>query len=287
MRSWSIVNKSLSESLSSAIRKLDLNNRPVCVHASLRAFNPRVMATELLEVFLDAGCTILVPTFTYFFEVSPPSNDHLPVNGMLYTGPESVEAQHRQGVDGDPGSKKRFRMTGADLSLSEMGGFSAAVLARSDRVRGDHPLNSFTAVGPLAKELITGQNWEDVYSPLERLTARNGRILLMGTDLTSLTFIHYAEQHSGRRLFVRWSSNSKNQPCRVRVGSCSRAFNNLEPSITCSETTIHGAQWRAFSAKAALKQLSRTIAHRPEITQCDDANCLRCNDALAGGPVTT
>ncbi len=287
------VDRSVRERLMSAILELDLNNRPICVHASLGAFTPRIPAKALVECFLEAGCTLLVPTFTYFFEVPPPPDDHPSRNGMHYTGSSIIPSHQpldKSGIKRDLNTRKIYnRHIRSDLSLSDMGRFSATILEDPGSIRGDHPLNSFTALGPMATELIAEQNWEHVYSPLEKLTARDGKILLMGTDMTSLTFIHYAEEQSGRQLFIRWSSNAENQIRRTRVGSCSRAFNNLEQSIASSgtETWIQEARWRAFSASRILKQLTESIIHCPQITQCDNSKCLRCKDAVAGGPVAT
>ena len=39
-----------------------------------------------------------------------------------------------------------------------MGAIPRAVLARPERQRGDHPLASFSAIGPLASDLVGGQH---------------------------------------------------------------------------------------------------------------------------------
>ena len=46
-----------------------------------------------------------------------------------------------------------------------MGAIPRAVLARPERQRGDHPLASFSAIGPLATDLIGGQHGAAVHAP--------------------------------------------------------------------------------------------------------------------------
>ena len=108
----------------------------------------------------------------------------------------------------------------------------------------------------------------------------------MGTDLTSLTFIHYAEQLAGRNLFIRWAKGKDNCARRARVGSCSRAFNNLQLSLDHLRTDINyrQSQCQLLPATETLDTLVSTIRKHPKITHCKDTMCLRCNSAVLGGP---
>ncbi|MEU5976113.1 aminoglycoside 3-N-acetyltransferase [Streptomyces sp. NPDC047315] len=63
-------------------------------------------------------------------------------------------------------------------------------------VRSRHPDASFAAVGAAAAELMSDHPWDDPHgpdSPLARLVARGGRVLLLGAPLDSLTILHHAE----------------------------------------------------------------------------------------------
>ena len=62
-----------------AIKELELSGQPVCIHSSLGSFGCRVEG--LLETFLDAGCTVLVPTFSDMFEAMPVPEYMPPQNG--------------------------------------------------------------------------------------------------------------------------------------------------------------------------------------------------------------
>jgi len=112
-----------------------------------------------------------------------------------------------------------------------MGVISTAVVASPDRVRGDHPLCSFAALGPLANDLMTVQTPHNLFAPLEELMQRGGSILLLGVDLTSMTFLHFTEQKAGRVPFQRWANNRQGEPMMVAAGSCSDGFKRFEPAL--------------------------------------------------------
>ncbi|MEU6117028.1 aminoglycoside 3-N-acetyltransferase [Streptomyces sp. NPDC047117] len=63
-------------------------------------------------------------------------------------------------------------------------------------VRSRHPDASFAALGAAAEELMADHPWDGPHgpgSPLARLVATGGRVLLLGAPLDSLTLLHHAE----------------------------------------------------------------------------------------------
>ncbi|TDD96671.1 aminoglycoside 3-N-acetyltransferase [Actinomadura rubrisoli] len=63
-------------------------------------------------------------------------------------------------------------------------------------VRSRHPDAGFAALGPAAHVLMDDHPWDDPHgpgSPLARLVARGGRVLLLGAPLDTLTLLHHAE----------------------------------------------------------------------------------------------
>jgi aminoglycoside N3'-acetyltransferase len=160
------------------------------------------------------------------------------------------------------------------------------VLARPDRIRGKHPLNSFAALGPNADSLVEPQRPLDVYAPLRILAARDGFVLLIGVGLDRMTLLHLAEEKAGRTLFRRWA----NGPRRPADGSGSRQLlerlRSFEPILAAlaHETCVGAASWRAFPARDTVAAAAAAIREHPELTHCEDAHCLRCRDAVAGGP---
>jgi len=105
-------------------------------------------------------------------------------NGCVYPyEPEHVEAFDRDSV----------------MISSDMGKIPARILDRKERIRGIHPMNSFTAIGPLAEKLIEKQTHLDVYGPLKMMyETAVSYVGLIGVDLISATAIHYAEEKAGR-----------------------------------------------------------------------------------------
>jgi aminoglycoside 3-N-acetyltransferase len=168
-----------------------------------------------------------------------------------------------------------------------MGAIPAAVLAMTGHVRGNHPLNSFVAVGPLAAELVRGQKPLGVYEPLAALARLGGYVVLMGVGLTSMTLLHLAEQRAGRTLFRRWANGRDGKPMMVETGCCSNGFERFAPVLDSVERRglVGNSVWRVFPAAPALDLATQAIRTDPEITRCGDSECRRCADAVLGGPI--
>lgn len=263
--------------IQSAIRALGLAGRPVCLHSSLRSFgHVEGGAPAVVRSFLDEGCTLLVPTFSSTFAVEPPPHLRFERNGWDYgAGPTRSE-----------GRSSVYTPEAPDIDR-EMGAIPAAVLDWQGRVRGRHPLDSFTAVGPRASELAAGQTPLDVYAPLKALTQAGGFVLLAGVGLERMTLLHLSEKEAGRTLFRRWANGDDGQPAAVEVGGCSEGFGKLEPYLRPSMRTMLVGQsvWKSFPAEQALSLATAAIREDPRVTHCGVLTCARCNDAVAGGPV--
>jgi aminoglycoside 3-N-acetyltransferase len=265
-----------SEEIRAAIREVGLSDRPVCVHSSLKSFGTvDDGAQTVVDAFVQEGCTLVVPTFSAaVFGIAPPEGMRPERNGLDY---ETALVS--------PGTARVFTRGSNDVSPS-MGAIPAAVLAQPDRVRGDHPLCSFAALGPDARSLVGRQRPLDVYAPLRLLAARDGAVLLIGVGLERLTLIHLAEEKAGRTLFRRWANAPDGRPMEAEIGGCSDGFARLEPVLgpLGREARVGESNWRAFPAREALEAATAAIRSDPGITHCGSAEC-RCNDAVAGGPV--
>lgn len=72
--------------------------------------------------------------------------------------------------------------------------------------RSDHPDAGVVAIGPLAEWLTAEHPFQYGYgpgSPFERIVQRNGRILMIGAPLDTITMLHYAEHQAnipGKRI---------------------------------------------------------------------------------------
>jgi aminoglycoside 3-N-acetyltransferase len=259
-----------------AVRELDLRGAPLCVHSSLRSFgHMRGGADAILRALLDEDCTVMVPTFTYMCETGRPADRVIERNADWPLDPLSL------------GGIPTFHPCSHILSRAQMGAIPAAVLAHARHVRGNHPLNSFSAVGPLANELIAEQQPLDVYAPFRALIAHGGHVVMMGVGLTKMTLIHEAERRAGRTLFHAWAKGSDGSFIECEVGSCSGGFDNLIPSLAgvLCEYDVGESHWLVGEADKILAAAVDTIRSEPRITHCGSAHCTRCDSAVAGGPI--
>jgi aminoglycoside 3-N-acetyltransferase len=281
------------------IRELQLAGRPVEIHASLRSFGWVVGGpATVIDAFLGQGCTVLVPAFTSAFRASAPAGWRLaqnardPADDTPADGVAAASADGAVGVDGAVGDVRpaeivRGYTTDAPDIDDNMGAIPAAVLAMPGRRRGDHPSDSFAAIGPLGDALIRKQSPIDHYAPLRALASLDGAVVLMGLGLRKMTLLHLAEAMAGRRAFRRWSRGSDGRPIEVETGSCSKGFPNLEPLLRplVQELDVGGSHWSVYPAAASLDVAAAAIAATPAITHCGRPDCWSCNDAVRGGPL--
>lgn len=259
-----------------AIRALGLAGRPLCLHSSLRSFGHVAGgAPTVVRSFLEEGCTLLVPTFSSAFEAAPPPHLRFERNGWDYSAGHAFA-----------GPARAYTPEAADVDR-DMGAVPAAVLAWPGRVRGGHPLDSFTAVGPRSAELVGGQAPLDVYAPLTALAQAGGFVLLAGVGLERMTLLHLAEREAGRALFRRWARGANGRVTAVEVGGCSEGFGRLGPHLRpVMRTLLVGrSEWKSLPAEEALSRAAAAIREDPRVTHCGVATCARCNDAVAGGPI--
>lgn len=182
------------------IRESGLSGRSICLHSSFRSFGAVTGGPDtIIDAFLDEDCTILVPTFSWDAYATAPGWPRPDRNGTDY------DAWLRSVVADD--SERRFSPESNEIDLASMGVVAGTLLRRPRRARGDHPLCSFTALGPQAVQLVAGQAADAVFSPLERVAERRGAFVLAGVGLNRLTAVHLAEQMSGRSMFVRWGTS--------------------------------------------------------------------------------
>lgn len=262
--------------IAAAATSLDLGEGPLMVHSSLASFGKvRVGAQTVLRALLGGGRTILVPSFSWSFGVPRP--DHQAA--LAHNG---IDA----GFEGPTAGLGRIYTPTCDEIDPDMGAVARELIRMDGAVRGAHPLNSFAAAGPDAEDLVGNQTRSDVYAPIRELARRGGNILLMGVGLESMTALHAAEERAGRRLFRRWANGGDGEAVDVAVGGCSRGFGAFEGVLAELERRhrVGESVWRVFPAQTAIDVATEAIEAQPELTRCDRASCVRCTDAIAGGP---
>ena len=259
------------------IRSLGLSSSIVCLHSSLKSFgHVEGGADTVVQAFVQEGCTLVVPTYLFDSQVPAPAGRVVARNGG-----EAEETKGRSLQDAaswNPSSKK---------IAAGMGAIPQAVLNTPGAVRGDHPLNSISALGPEAKELIAAQEPLDVYGPYRRAYERGGYLLLIGVDLTKATPLHFSEQVAGRNSFRRWALGEDGEILEVEIGSCSNGFGKFDGVVADIEARVRVGEslWRMFPLQEFIDRTSREIVENPQITHCHRPTCLRCDDAVVGGPI--
>lgn len=260
-----------------AVRENDLSGSAVCVHSSLKSFG-RVDggARTVVDGLLAEGCTVVAPTFVSTFWAMATPGKRIKRNAWNYDA--AINAWK---------CDKVYTPESNDLDEVFIGAIPAALLQIEGRSRGNHPLNPFAAVGPLADMLISRQQPMKVYGHFEALAEVGGSIALMGVDLNRMTFIHYAEEMAGRSLLIRWANTVEQMGAEVRVGGCSEGFGNLDPALLPirRDVKVGNSRWMIFPARESLAALVDAIHADPQVTHCADPKCVRCNDTIAGGPI--
>jgi aminoglycoside 3-N-acetyltransferase len=262
--------------IAQAIEAAGLAASVIALHSSLKSFGYLEGGTKtVVQAFLNTGCTLVVPTFTYNCEVSPPLDWFLAQNGS----DDQPPSRHEQAT--------AFNSDSLMIERS-MGAIPAYILSLQERMRSPHPLNSFAAIGPRAAEVIEAQEMLNVYGPYKKMYGWSDTyVLLIGVGLTRTTPIHFAEEQAGRRLFRRWAKQANGTAIEVEVGSCSEGFDQLDSVVSGIEKTIQVGEspWRLFPFKSFIDTVAAAIIQTPSITHCSDPHCARCRDMERGGPI--
>ena len=264
-----------TDDIAAGVDRLGLAGRPVCIHVSLRSFGGIDDGpATLVDGLLATGCSVLIPTMAgRHFAVPAPPDDRPERNGRDYaerwTGSTEIYDASRTEVD------------------AWLGTTPAHVAARPDRQRSASTPGAFSAIGPMAADLIAADQARDQFGPLRALVAHDGWVVLMGVSLTSMTLLHLAEVEAGRTPFVFWALGADGRPVRTLGGGCSVGFDAFAPVLAPVERTtdVGSSRWRAFPARDVIRLASAAIRAEPAITSCGKPTCLECRDAVAGGPI--
>ena len=268
--------------IAAAVERLGLTERALCIHVSLRSFGGLDGGpATLVDALLSQSCTVLAATMAgQLFGIPAPRDDRPPRNGRDYEEKDRLAA-----AEPWPGESDLYDATRTEAD-AWLGATSAHVAAHPQRARAASS-GAFSAVGPIAGQLIEADEKRDQFGPLRALVERDGWIVLMGVSLTSMTLLHLAEVEAGRNPFVYWLRGRDGAPVRSLGGGCSNGFDAFAPVLAPIErTTIVGAsRWRAFPAREVVRLAAAAIRDDPAITHCGDDTCLECRDAVAGGPI--
>lgn len=262
------------EDVRRALERMGLVGKRVAIHSSLRSFGGlEGGAEELLALIRRNFDTVMMPAFSFESNAPPPAGDRPSRNGTDYT---FYDGWNRPPVP--------FIVQDAPVDR-KMGALSRLFSAQPGVERSDHPWHSWACVGSGSAEIVADHAWSTTNLPLERLAAHGGWVLLLGVGLSSCTALHIAEERAGRRPFIRWASRRDGGVARMRVAGCAKGFDALTPR--CEPLLVRDQAGASLFVAAPLAQLIERAAAimttDPELTRCSP-KCLRCADAIAGGP---
>jgi len=249
--------------IKSAFEQLNLADRPVIVHASLKKFGeidggPRTMLRALMACF--GG--LVMPTFTYKTMVTPGVGP--PNNGISY------------GADGDKNKMAEpFRF---DMPADKMMGTLPEMLRKHpSAVRTTHPILSFA--GFHTDDILITQIIPDPFAPIGALAEQGGWVLLLGVNHTVNTSVHYAEKLAGRKQFIRWALTDN------RVAECpgfpgdSEGFGTIADDLKADTRIVEIGAAHALAVPLArlFDAVTTRIKQDPLALLCQREDCERCN----------
>jgi len=251
--------------MSSGFRQLGLSQQqPVIVHASLSAFGEvKGGIATLLGAILGTFDAVMVPTFTYKTMLIPES------------GPEKNAVAYGAGHDTNQMAESFKPDMPADRM---MGSFAETLRIRPGTVRSTHPILSFS--GTHVDAALQAQTLQEPLAPIRVLVDQGGWVLLLGTDNTVNTSIHYAEKLAGRKQFTRWALMSDAIAECPGWPGCSDGFNQAAPLFEdiARKVTIGQALVQAIPLQNLCDILVNLIQKDPLALHCERADCERCDE---------
>lgn len=242
--------------------ELRLLDHPVIVHASVRAFGHiQGGADTLVRALSETTAGVMAPTFTYKTMITPEVGPAC--NGITYGSSRDLNLMaepFRPDMPADP----------------MMGMLPEALRLHPAARRTSHPILSFAGIRTDAA--LETQTIYNPLAPIGMLTDQGGWVLLLGTDHTVNTSIHYAEKLAGRRQFVRWALTPK------RIIECpgfpgdSIGFGVLGGDLEADTRRVQAgnAMIQAVPLGRVVEAVRLRLKRNPLDLLCSRADCERC-----------
>ncbi|NUQ65370.1 MAG: AAC(3) family N-acetyltransferase [Pirellulales bacterium] len=167
---------------------------------------------------------------------------------------------------------------------------------RPGAVRSLHPTHSVTVIGPDAEALTRDHLMVRAFgvgSPIDRLTRRGGKVLLLGVGHTSNSLVHLAEEYAGIPK-ASWYDPLPYIKLLLPDGrvishlpdtspSCSSAFGGAEYALRrhgeIRDFRLGSCKLQLMAGQDVIRRVAETLAEKPDVLLCTNAGCRPCAGA--------
>src|SRR5215207_233639 len=251
----------------SAFRALDLHDKPVIAHASLKPFGyVEGGADAVLDAVLASFASVIMPTHTYKTKIIPDVGP--PNNGIVYG---SGQDQYKMAEPFYP-----------DMRADPMIGILPETLRNHpSAIRTSHPILSFAGIN--ADFTLFTQTLYEPLAPIGALAEQDGWVILINVDHTVNTSIHYAEKLAGRKQFIRWALGDNRAVECPNYPGASMGFQAIEEHIKFDtrRVEIGEALLQAVPLKRLFAVVQELLKKDPLALLCERSDCERCNAVRA------
>lgn len=249
--------------LRSAFKELELADKPVIVHSSLKRFGPIECGPKtVIQALLATTNGLIVPTFTYLTMITPEVGP--PNNGITYGRDRDL---NRMAVPFHLGLQPD----------KMMGSVPRTLLLQEGSIRTAHPILSFGGIG--VDHILITQTLHQPLAPIGALADHDGWVILINVDHSVNTSIHYAEKMAGRRQFLRWALlGDRIVKCPGFPGDSS-GFNAIEEHVRADTrfVQVNNAIIQAVPLKKLFAAVQELIKKDPLTLLCQRSDCERCH----------
>ena len=251
------------DELKSFFDALELQDKPVIAHASLKPFGYiQNGADTIVRAMLLSFRSIMMPTFTYKTMITPEVGP--PNNGITY------------GAEKD--SNKMACPFSPDMPADKMMGIVPEALRNhAPAMRTSHPILSFAGIK--SEEYLNTQTLYEPLAPIGALADADGWVVLLNVDHSVNTSIHYGEKLAGRKQFIRWAMvGNRIVECPGFPGDSS-GFNAIEEYINpdTRRVDIGSVFIQAIPLKRLFDAVGELIKKDPLTLLCQRTDCERCH----------
>ena len=249
--------------LREAFEALDLRDKPIIAHASLKPFGYIEGGAEaVLDAMLASFASVIVPTHTYKTKIIPEMGP--PNNGITYGS----------GHDKNQMAGPFHPEMRAD---SMMGILPETLRNHPSATRTAHPILSFAGIN--TELTLFTQTLYEPLAPIGALADADGWVVLLNVDHSVNTSIHYGEKLAGRKQFIRWAMvGNRIVECPGFPGDSS-GFNAIEEYIKpdIRRVDIGSVFIQAIPLKRLFDAVGELIKKDPLTLLCQRTDCERCH----------